>query len=745
MNNSKPGRPVGKQANDIDLNPVAASITDGFFTLDDRWNVTYWNQEIENISGIEVKNAIGKGMWNIFSNQGNLKLYSECRRAKQENISIRFEEFYPTLNKWIEVYAYPTDAGVAVFVKNITELKDSQAALMLTNERYDLVVKATNDLVWDWNIITGEIYRNSAGVQRVYGHSNNESIQTNQLWSERIHPEDKKHIDQLIAYYISSEDETFFSFEYRFRREDGFYNYINDKGYIIRNDLGIVVRMIGSARNISVDKQLALEIRESEQRYKSFVQQSTEGIWRVELDKPIAITSSVQELIDYCMTSASIAECNDAFAKMYGFETADHIIGTPLSKLLPATDPVNRTYLEKFFSNGFKVEGEISYEIDKGGNQLIFINNMHGIVENGYLQCAWGTQRDITQQQKIEWGLVASEKQYKDLFNNNPCCIFIWNLDNLMILEANQSAVDLYGYSLQEFKKLTAQDIRSYEDHAEFLEMAEIARHNEQYKKTKTGRHITKSGNIIYIEITTQYILYNGDRCLLAIGNNVTDKVQLEMSVNRERQIMQKQITDAVLMAQEKERAQLGEELHDNINQILASSRLYVECAIADDNLRKDLLRKTKCQLDTAMTEIRKLSKNLVAPTLGNVGLVDSLEELIDDMTSVNHLNILKDWKGFNEKKINEKLKLTIFRIVQEQLNNIHRHSQAKNAWISLTQNGDKQLLTIKDDGIGFDPESKRTGVGLRNINSRAEVNNGTLHIRTAPGQGCTITIEFSL
>ena len=132
----------------------------------------------------------------------------------------------------------------------------------------------------------------------------------------------QKHIDEQIAYYISSETESSFSFEYRFRREDGNYNYINDRGYIIRNELGIVIRMIGAARDITEQKQIARNVEESEQRYKIFVQQSTEGIWRIELDKPMPVSTPVDDMVNYCMSNAYIAECNDAFAKMYGFEYA---------------------------------------------------------------------------------------------------------------------------------------------------------------------------------------------------------------------------------------------------------------------------------------------------------------------------------------------------------------------------------------------------------------------------------------
>ena len=729
----------------IDFKSIVESITDGFFILDNNWVITYWNTEIEKISGIPKEDILGQSFWHFFPNFGNLKLYAECRLAKDQQRAVRFEEYMGSGKIWVEVQIYPSETGLAVFFKNITEKKIAEAAMKLSNERYDLVVKATNDLVWDWDIIKGEIYRNNTGLERVFGHSSNEHIKTNQQWQEHIHPDDRKRIDEQVAYYISSEKESSFSFEYRFRREDGQYNYINDRGYIMRNELGIVVRMIGAARDITEQKQIAHNIEESEQRYKMFVQQSTEGIWRIELDKAMPVSTPVEEMVKYCLQNAYIAECNDAFARMYGFESAQTIIGMPLCKLMPEENPVNLDYLYKFFSNNYKISEELSYEFDKDGNQLIFINNMLGIVENGHIKRAWGTQREVTSQKKAEEKLLSSEEQYRNLFDKNPSCIFIWDLDDLRIAEVNESAVALYGYSKEEFKQKTVLDIRPEKEHDKFMKLVEVAKEVDNYKKTRVWKHITKKGQVIFMEISSHNVQYNGKKMVLAIGNNVTEKIQLENSLNEERQLRHKQITDAVITGQERERSELGEELHDNINQILASTRLYIECAIADDKIRKDLLEKGRVLLDSAMAEIRKLSKTLLPPSLGDVSLLQALNDLTRDMVIANKLEINKDWDGFNETGLSQKLKVTIFRIVQEQLNNINKHARAKTVNILLTKTNDIVMLSIQDDGVGFNTTAKRNGVGLRNITSRAEVNNGCVKIESQPGEGCELIVQFHL
>ncbi len=505
----------------------------------------------------------------------------------------------------------------SIMISDISLRKKTEAAMQLSNERYDLVVKATKDLVWDWDLITGDIYRNGSNLMDVYGHSSNDSIGNIHDWSDFIHPHDKEKVMADIDHFTHSATETAFNFEYRFKKEDGTYAYINDKGYILRNETGKAIRMIGAAEDITERKNIALAIEESEQRYKMFVQQSTEGIWRIEFAEPMHIGTPIDEMILYCFDNSYLAECNDAFAQLYGYHTAEKIIGCPLNRLMPADNEVNIAFLLKFFSNKFVIKDEVSHEVDKDDNPVIFLNNMVGIIEGDYIQRVWGTQR------------------------------------------------------------------------------------------------------------------------------NITEQVALQNTLNEEREIRQQQITEAVIAGQEKERTELGEELHDNINQILASTKLYIECAMKDENPRMDLIAESKLLIEKAMFEIRNLSKSLLPPSLGKTGLLQALHELVENINEVNELSIHVDWKIMDENNISNKLKLTIFRIIQEQLNNVIKHANAQQVIISITETGKHIKLGIQDNGIGFNTELKRKGVGLRNISSRAQVNKGVVSIDSEPGAGCEVIVTF--
>ena len=212
-----------------------------------------------------------------------------------------------------------------------------------------------------------------------------------------------------------------------------------------------------------------------------------------------------------------------------------------------------------------------------------------------------------------------------------------------------------------------------------------------------------------------------------------------------ERKIRQQQITDAVITGQEKERVEIGQELHDNINQILATTKLYLEFALAQKNFSNKLINESKILTEKAMMEIRKLSNSLLPPSLEEIGLLEALNDLIENIRSVNSLKIKTNWEYFSESILNKKLKLTIFRIVQEQLNNIIKHAHATQAKISIAQKDDQICLCIEDDGIGFDTTKRKNGVGIKNMISRSEVSNGKVTIQSKPGEGCKIIVFFTV
>lgn len=219
----------------------------------------------------------------------------------------------------------------------------------------------------------------------------------------------------------------------------------------------------------------------------------------------------------------------------------------------------------------------------------------------------------------------------------------------------------------------------------------------------------------------------------------------LQQELNDERIRYKNELALEVFNAQERERKKIGEELHDNVNQLLGVVKLYIEHAQVNPSAQGEMLKKSSEYIKQVIDEIRSLSKSLISPTLNDLGLMESLKELIDSIVKIKDMQIDVHRDNFSEETLSDIQKLMLYRIMQEQLNNILKHSKAEHVDIGLKNAGPSVHLTIEDDGIGFDPKSIQSGLGLKNIRHRLELFNGKMKVISSPDQGCKLEAVFDL
>jgi signal transduction histidine kinase len=205
-------------------------------------------------------------------------------------------------------------------------------------------------------------------------------------------------------------------------------------------------------------------------------------------------------------------------------------------------------------------------------------------------------------------------------------------------------------------------------------------------------------------------------------------------------QMEQKNIIKAVLKAQEAERNRIGLELHDNVNQILVSARLYIDSIERNPRIRKMLITNATEHIDLAISEIRAIGKRQVMPPKG-FNLKDWIDELVMDMNETTNTTFISIVPA--DLAIDDDLKLNIYRIVQEQIMNILKHACASAARIAICAVESALLIKITDDGKGFNPLIKRKGIGISNMINRVELFDGSVLIDSNPGQGCSIDIRI--
>ncbi|MES2372078.1 MAG: PAS domain S-box protein [Bacteroidota bacterium] len=150
----------------------------------------------------------------------------------------------------------------------ILENKMSVEAVKSSIQNYDMVAKATNDAIWDWNVETNEVSRTGKGLEVLFGYTTEEAAKEEGFWNKRIHPDDLHGFLQMQSAIMNNPSELYWEDEYRFMRKDGTYAYVFDKGYIIRDAAGKAIRLIGATRDISDRKESEALLLELNNRLK---------------------------------------------------------------------------------------------------------------------------------------------------------------------------------------------------------------------------------------------------------------------------------------------------------------------------------------------------------------------------------------------------------------------------------------------------------------------------------------------
>lgn len=346
--------------------------------------------------------------------------------------------------------------------------------------------------------------------------------------------------------------------------------------------------------------------------------------------------------------------------------------------------------------------------LDESGN-LIYI--VHSVV-------------DVTK----EVGLYNSESDLRTMLNKSTI-IIVWD-EARRIRELSPSACQLLGYTKDELVGLLLDELKPDGEQLPF-----DAREQEENFVWKLRR---KDGGLVYVLLSTYRTRYGDAVVSLGVGNDVTETIFLRRRIVEERDRAHAEMIDAVLVAQEQQRKQIGLELHDNIIQILTTARLFLDRQLSDG---RDSVNATKTAhelLSKAIHEIRLLSESVSPSVLGDGSLRSTIENLIADVSTLKPITFNTNFE-FHEDHLTPKLRLDIFRIIQEQMSNILKYSGATLVSIAVHERNDFIYLTINDNGVGFESGDQLMGLGFKNMLSRCHVHRGRLDVHSRPGSGCHV------
>ncbi|HYH96126.1 PAS domain-containing sensor histidine kinase [Hyalangium sp.] len=273
-------------------------------------------------------------------------------------------------------------------------------ALRASERRYRSLVEALTQTVWTLNP-RGELAEPALGWREFTGQSEEEHLGLG--WLEAIHPEDRPRM--MAEWTRALRQRAPYRQEVRLQHQDETYRDVILCCVPVLQDDGSVLEWIGMATDISPRKLAERALRQAtqarqrvEERYRTFVNQSTEGIWRMELLPPISVHLPEEEQLEAMFRTAYLAECNSAMARMHGLEHPSALVGRRLDQFLARTRPRDTEYLRAFIRGGYRLENSETQEVGPNDTLKVFLSNLVGVVEDGHLVRAWGTQREVTEQ-----------------------------------------------------------------------------------------------------------------------------------------------------------------------------------------------------------------------------------------------------------------------------------------------------------------------------------------------------------
>jgi PAS domain S-box-containing protein len=341
----------------------------------------------------------------------------------------------------------------------------------------------------------------------------------------------------------------------------------------------------------------------------------------------------------------------------------------------------------------------------------------------------------IDERKRAEAILRESEEKFRSIVEQSLVGIYIIQHGKLVYI--NPGFEKIFGYSKNELLNSISFEELVHEDDLEIVINSYQKRINLQTAEPQyIFRGIQNNGHTVYLEVIASVIEYNGEPAAIGTLVDITDRFEEERKIN-----------EAVLNAQEKERLQIGMELHDNVKQILAGSGLFLD--IAKKNLDNkeavtkilDDLKKYNIQ---AIDELRRLSHQLAPSVEEDTSLGEKIEWLILSLNLDENLSVSIHIDEF-KKPLDNKTQVIFYRILQEQLSNILKYAEASEVKISIREINHLIHLQVIDNGKGFDVNTKKGGIGLENIRRRVQLLNGKVEIISSPGKGCEVNVQVPL
>jgi PAS domain S-box-containing protein len=361
---------------------------------------------------------------------------------------------------------------------------------------------------------------------------------------------------------------------------------------------------------------------------------------------------------------------------------------------------------------------------------------------------ALGVLVDVTEQRQAEEQLRTDEKSYRQLFKGSPLPMWAYDIETLRFRFVNEAAERAYGYSREEFARMTANDLRPLEDVAGHREHLRTIVENRYY--TRRGRHRKKDGTVIDVDVFHHAVKIDGQLTVIGLIHDVTEQKRLfEQHFRDQRQL--REVGRRLVSLQETERRALAAELHDRVGQSLSALGIklsLIESMLAPQQREAaEVASESRAILEETGRAIRGVISELRPAALNDYGLVAALQGLVERWRRRFGLEVAVHGADLIHRP-HADVEAALFRIAQEAIANVAKHAAASRVRLVVRQRPAGMVLCIADNGRGFDPVSlqqpgKLSRWGLLMMRERADSVGARLRIRSAPGRGTRILVSW--
>ncbi len=612
---------------------------------------------------------------------------------------------------------FPLPKGVSIICKPLAEQEHNITALKNANERFNLLAKATNDIVWDWNLLTDELWWND-NYARCFGYKPTNNTNHINEWVKNVHEEDRVRVKQSI-YAMIELGENIWTEEYRYIGESGKVFFIYDRGYVLYDQTGKAVRMIGCMQDISARIEAERAIKESEEKYRNLVEQASDGIMTVDFDgKILSVNTSACGLSQYSEREMLQMNVKDFMApgenQQLQFERIKNGETVILQRKLLAKD-------------GSFFDVDTTSNILSDGRILVFV-------------------RDVGERVRAATQILA-EKYFSDTIISGLPGLFYVHNEKGNIFRWNQNLEATTGFSAEEIVNITP--LAFYPNSAIDLLRSKVAEVFDQGYADGEIEIVHKNGNAIRFYLKGTKVNVNGEDCVLVIGLDYSKKHEAEQQLKSSLAEIRR-LAKHLTQIRETERKRIGREIHDELGQQITAMKLdaaWIQKNINSNDERVTLKLSNMIDLlNGSNKSVRRILNELNPGIIEKYGLLDAMYRLNSQIEEPDSLAIhFTSSHPFIE--LDDELANCVFRVYQEAITNIIKHAKANEIVVAVELIEHSIHLTVADNGLGFSEQSKKnsSGFGLIGMKERVLASKGTFTLNSSPNNGTEIKVSIPL